>query len=183
MKKKLFNFAIIAYAIFLSSCSMMKRHYVKGYYISHNSNSLSSKEHQQGAEKKTTPPLYAVKKTPDNNVNILTPILPAENEFTSSSHKRAINKNTLVITHKKHLGYNAAKIVREEENTKLVTIKKAAPDDVVVDALSLFWIIILILLILWLVAILTGGWGLGWAIHILLVIALILLILWLLRII
>jgi Family of unknown function (DUF5670) len=51
------------------------------------------------------------------------------------------------------------------------------------DGLSLFGIIILILLILWLVGAISGGWGLGGFIHILLIIALILLILWLLRII
>ena len=51
------------------------------------------------------------------------------------------------------------------------------------DGLSLFGIIILILLILWLVGAISGGWGLGGFIHVLLIIALILLILWLLRII
>lgn len=51
------------------------------------------------------------------------------------------------------------------------------------DGLSLFGIIILILIVLWLVGAISGGWGLGGLIHILLVLALILLILWLLRII
>jgi hypothetical protein len=49
--------------------------------------------------------------------------------------------------------------------------------------LSLFGLVILILVILWLIAVLSGGWGLGGFIHVLLIIALILLILWLLRII
>ncbi|MDH4471143.1 MAG: DUF5670 family protein [Fluviicola sp.] len=49
--------------------------------------------------------------------------------------------------------------------------------------LSLFGLVILILVILWLVAVLSGGWGLGGLIHVLLIVALILLILWLLRII
>jgi Family of unknown function (DUF5670) len=51
------------------------------------------------------------------------------------------------------------------------------------DGLSLFGLVILILIILWLVAVLSGGWGLGGLIHVLLIVALILLILWLLRII
>jgi len=51
------------------------------------------------------------------------------------------------------------------------------------EALSLIWIIILVVLILWLLGYLGGGWGIGGAIHLLLVIALVLLILWLLRII
>jgi hypothetical protein len=50
------------------------------------------------------------------------------------------------------------------------------------DALSLFWIVILILLVLWVAGLIGGGWGLGWVINVLLVIALVLLILWLLRI-
>ncbi len=51
------------------------------------------------------------------------------------------------------------------------------------EGLSLIWIVILVLLILWAAGLLGGGWGLGGLINVLLVIALILLILWLLRII
>ena len=51
------------------------------------------------------------------------------------------------------------------------------------DAHSLFWIVITIIAILYLIALVSGGWGLGGAIHVLLVIALVLFILWLLRII
>ena len=51
------------------------------------------------------------------------------------------------------------------------------------DALSLLWIIILVLLILWALGWGFGGFGLGGLIHVLAVIALILLILWLLRVI
>ena len=47
------------------------------------------------------------------------------------------------------------------------------------DGLSLFWIIILVILILWALGF---GFGVGDIIHVLLVIALVLLILWLLRI-
>jgi hypothetical protein len=49
------------------------------------------------------------------------------------------------------------------------------------DALSLLWIVILVVLLLWLLGVIAGGLGLGGLIHILLVIALILLILWLIR--
>jgi len=51
------------------------------------------------------------------------------------------------------------------------------------QALSLLWIVILVLIILWALGILVGGVNIGGLINILLVIALILLILWLLRII
>jgi hypothetical protein len=51
------------------------------------------------------------------------------------------------------------------------------------DELSLLWIVILVLLIVWAAGLIGGGWGLGGLINILLVIALVLLILWLLRVI
>jgi len=50
------------------------------------------------------------------------------------------------------------------------------------DALSLLWIVIVVILILWLIGIIAGGFGLGGLINLLLVIALILLVLWLLRV-
>jgi Family of unknown function (DUF5670) len=50
------------------------------------------------------------------------------------------------------------------------------------NGLSLFWVVILIILILWAIGLAAGGFGLGGLINVLLVIALILLILWLLQI-
>jgi hypothetical protein len=50
------------------------------------------------------------------------------------------------------------------------------------DGLSLFWLVILILLILWAIGLASGGFGLGGLINVLLVIALVLLILWLLEV-
>jgi hypothetical protein len=182
MKKHLFTFAIVVSAIFLSSCSMVKRHYTNGYYVSHSSNEITNKVQEPVVDKKTAPALYTVQNTPNNVVN-LKPISLAENGSISASNKQTISKNAPVVMHKKHLGYNAPKIMQTKENAKILSAKKPNPDTVVVDALSLFWIVILILLILWLVAILTGGWGLGLFVHAILLVALILLILWLLRVI
>jgi hypothetical protein len=70
-------------------------------------------------------------------------------------------------------------ILEKAENVKEKISPSASSD----DALSLLWIVIVIILILWLLGFALGGLGLGGAIHILLVIALILLILWLLGII
>lgn len=62
---------------------------------------------------------------------------------------------------------------------KLIDSRKlqAGSDD---DGLSLFWIIILIVLILWLLGFISGNFG--GIINLLLIIALILLILWLLKV-
>lgn len=70
-------------------------------------------------------------------------------------------------------------ILEKAENVKEKISPPASSD----DALSLLWIVIVIILILWLLGFALGGLGLGGAIHVLLVIALILLILWLLGII
>ncbi|MEX2595935.1 MAG: lmo0937 family membrane protein [Salibacteraceae bacterium] len=51
------------------------------------------------------------------------------------------------------------------------------------DARSFLWLVIVILLILWLLGFLSGGFGVGGLIHLLLIIALILFILWMLKII
>ena len=83
---------------------------------------------------------------------------------------------------KHHINYIAS-VAPINTNTELAHTKKVVDETVAGDVLSLFWIVILILVITWLVALLTGGWGLGGFIYLLLVIALILLILWLLRII
>lgn len=68
-------------------------------------------------------------------------------------------------------------------NSTLKKVKVNSPAPRSDDGLSLIWIVILVLLILWAFGLLGGGWGLGGLINVLLVIALILLILWLLRII
>ncbi|HKC69125.1 MAG TPA: DUF5670 family protein [Bacteroidia bacterium] len=185
MKKHLFTFAIITCAILISSCSMMKRRYTNGYYISHsNNNPATAITQEQVNEKKNNPSLYTIKNKENNNPDYSSkPIAIAENEPISVNNQKTISKSAPAIIHKRHLGYNAEKIILEQENTKTIKAKKSNTESLAEDALSLFWIIILILLILWLVAILTGGWGLGWTVHLLLVIALILLILWLLRII
>ena len=50
------------------------------------------------------------------------------------------------------------------------------------DGLSLFWLVILILLIIWAIGLASGGFGLGGLINLLLLVALVLLILWLLHV-
>lgn len=58
--------------------------------------------------------------------------------------------------------------------------KYSSDDD---EGLSLLGLLVLVVLILWLLGYLSGGWGLGGAIHLILLVAVVLLILWLLRII
>jgi hypothetical protein len=183
MKKHLFTLSLIA-CIFLASCSLTKRHYTNGYYVTHNDGKPSltkSKEQITYKEKKQS--LHTAQNIYDNkSVDSPQPISLAANEAIAANNIKTPDKTAPAPAHKKHEGYNVPKIF-QQENAKSFQAKKAKPDELVVDALSLFWIVILILLILWLLAILTGGWGLGEFVHILLVVALILLILWILRVI
>jgi hypothetical protein len=188
MKKNLFTFAItfVIASILFSSCSITKRHYTSGYYVSHNSGKQEpAKTQEQTAQKKSKPSLYTLptisEGTQATDIN-----KPAENGAITANNKQVAAKTNTTQYAKRtpaHLMTSPLK-----KNNFLITPKRAkvnavVADDLAADAFSLFWIIILILLILWLVAVLTGGWGLGGFVYLLLVIALILLILWLLRII
>ncbi len=187
MKKNLFTFAstcIIA-SILLSSCSMTKRHYTNGYYVSHHSGKqVEAKTQEQITQKKTKPSLYTLQSAAaESNLdynNKQNPI--AENGAITASNKQTASKPQFVQKTKHHVNYIATAIPAQTKTT-LSHSKKIAVETAAGDVLSLFWIVILILVILWLVALLTGGWGLGGFIYLLLVLALILLILWLLRII
>ena len=187
MKKNLFTFAstCIVASILLSSCSMTKRHYTNGYYISHHSGKqIEAKTQEQTVQKKAEPYLYTIQSATEgtnldynNKQNINT-----ENGAITANNKQVVNKPQFVHNAKHHTNYITTAIPIQTK-TELSHTKKIATETVAGDVLSLFWIVILILVILWLVALLTGGWGLGGFIYLLLVIALILLILWLLRII
>ena len=191
MKKNLFTFAItcVIASILFSSCSITKRHYTNGYYVSHSSGkqTTASKAQEPIVQKKTNPSLYSIQNLPQENSVSSEAVQPAVQEkgTITASNKQVVSKTNatrVANTHAKHPMYQSA-IAPVKKRSSSFANKKVSADSLAGDALSLFWIIILILLILWLVAILTGGWGLGGFVYLLLVIALILLILWLLRII
>ena len=194
MKKNLFMLAgtFIMASILLSSCSITKRRYTEGYYVSHNSSKqVEVKEQAQATQKKTKPSLHVVQNT-NNPANLdydsKHNAIP-ENNAVMASNKQSVNKPNVVQDKKYNSKYYPnyiraaapAKANSKLADAKKITAKPAAGDGD--DVLSLIWVVILILVILWLIALLTGGWGLGGFIYLLLVIALILLILWLLRII
>src|ERR1700758_2641391 len=112
MKKYLFTFAIITYAIFLSSCSLVKRHYVSGYYVGHNSSkSVTNKTKEQISGNKEPQSLYTMQNVSDNGrVDNLKLISATENEgiiASNTSNKKITNKVTPATLYKKHVGYNA----------------------------------------------------------------------------
>lgn len=191
MKNLITSIAIcLVTAILLSACStsgaFTKRRYTRGYYISHQHTKHNPPAHP-AAEKAGPQP---VAEAPARNTESVTaPQIAYATQTTQKSGK--IARVLSVIKQKTAANRYAKKSVsaepvqlslRESYRSSHATLSAAKPMASDQDALSLFWIVILVILILWLLGVLTGGWGLGGLINILLVIALILLILWLLRI-
>ncbi len=163
----------------------MKRHYNNGYYISHNngkhpltvlnderkivkSSHINTLQEGQALQKEETD-----KKTTDETGTLI-----VSNE--KQPHK------TYAKQHVKRLQAIQAKIVekRAAQIKRIVfETKKSNNSSPQRDELSLFWIIILVILILWALGLLAGGFGLGGLINLLLLVALVLFILWLLRLI
>ncbi len=173
-----------------SNMSLTKRHYNNGYYIAHSKelqHRKPSNKEEKVTQSKTKTTLYSVPNAGQLNKNIgyVEKDLAVNNKVVGEnsqkknktivlkkSAKQRVNAKTGIITYP---------IVQIKH--KLTEIKKIDSDSSDKDGLSLFWIIILVLLILWAFGFLSGEFVFGGLIHILLVVALILLILWLLRII
>ena len=183
--------SLIIVSVLLSSCNqklgLIKRHYSKGYYVeSNNHNTKTPKE-------KTTPSTVIAQKvnTSELTSNPKATTVPAKEETcvkkpTSYTSTKVLSEKTTVhvITQKKqhvnpiHFKNNSIKASKSNESVfeKQQTIASSHDDD---DGLSLFWILILVILILWALGF---AFLLGPFIHILLLVALILFILWLFHI-
>ena len=189
-KNTLFTSIIIVTTVLLSSCganmSITKRHYNNGYYVSNTK--MPSKEKQRGIEKwaqtKTNEsPNFAHNKSEDNAINIdsAESLIIDNNVMVASNNKIEGSTNSRNII--KHAIKQQAKILTHAtEQNKHTSFRKNKLSDDSDDPLSLLWIVIVAILILWVLGLLTGGFGLGGLFHLLLLIAVILLVLWLLRI-
>ncbi len=192
--RKLITFSVtcMILSILVASCgsslSITKRHYNKGYYISSNfrkqsvSNPKEDEKLIQIAENETT---YAVidhkeksAQVSQNNDNVPAGIITIEsndkNEFSTESTENSFVTGTSEKV--KNIFAPAVNIKNAISNKKM---KSTPASDG--GGLSLLWIVIIVLLILWALGFISGNFG--GLVHLLLVIALILLILWLLRII
>jgi hypothetical protein len=177
--KKLFLLTVVALlaGIIFSSCdssySLTKRRYNKGYYVHHNSGKTS------GSVAKTTQP---VKVTEPEKIYVLptvakqqnNPAVQAPAKVTAEAPKKAS------VTHKpvKHL--LPAELSVKNQVKAIKKLAQRASADTSDDALSLLWLVVVVILILYIIGLLMEIGGP--AIHILAVIALVLLILWLLKI-
>ncbi|MBA3682870.1 MAG: hypothetical protein H0W73_17150 [Bacteroidetes bacterium] len=177
-----------------SSCSnklsITKRKYNKGYYVSHSHKKHNVKDQQaptsvkpeinEAAEAIVVKPKTQIT-AEDKNAPLLSASVskPTEN---SSSVKNSAKTTSAPALNKKHYKVKQLeKLMPSKFYTQEIKNKLSARSDG--EALSLLWIIIVVVLLLYLLGLLFGGFGLGGAIHVLAVIFLVLLILWLLRII
>jgi hypothetical protein len=163
-----------------SKMGMMKRHYSKGYYVSH-----SKGKNKTTIARTEAKPIEVDKMASINvlskkeNVNgIKDQPSPKQSESIMASAYPAKNGNVEPVNKITYKSINVTKPAKEVKKT----ISQISMNHGEGDGLSLFWLVILVILILWLFGFLLGGFGLGGLINLLLVIALILLILWLLRI-
>lgn len=184
----------LAFIVITSSCnnsrgiSITKRHYSKGNYVSVNKKHKTFVYHEP--VKKLLPGI-------DVQKEILTSALESINDekLVEANVDQKLSTSAIQNTNRIEDLINEAETQKIKEATqkeslsKLSKIKQAKqlfhlnkiqPDG---EARSLFWLVITILLIIWLVALISGGWGLGGLVNLLLLIALILFILWLLRLI
>jgi hypothetical protein len=169
-----------------SSLSFTKRHYRNGYYVEYadKKSTLKLKAHETAL---TEEPTLTSQKTigpkvernliiKDGNTNESKGGIVSKNKSTSTK-----GINLKLVTERPSLLLPAT---HSKTNTPIYKFHvKGVQDTTNEDVRSFFWTVILVILVLWLIAVLTGGWGLGGLVHLFLVVALILFILWLLRII
>jgi len=206
--KNYFSFIAAAFGIIFlvascgSSLTITKRHYNKGYYISFNKGKHSDNSTTEDQIKDDIAQDIVVKNesekhseftvSEDDTNNDFEEINPEENDdavASDNSDQKAVGKVPLNSSEKKQSLFSERKESKLLKHFSPSKIKNTLSDQSSVsspnahtdDGLSLLWIVILVVLILWLLGFLYGSFG--GLIHLLLVIALILLILWLLGII
>jgi hypothetical protein len=183
---------LIITALLLPSCnsglSITKRRYNKGYYVEH-----FSKKHAQQHSRENLANANRQKNNVKNNE------YNSKTFETNSSEPASVSENNVITANAAPAANKAAKKAEKSISNKSESLipvefikdpaksfrsltEKINKDGPVGAALSLLWILIVILLVVYIAGLLLDNFGLGWAIHILLVVILVLFILWLLRI-
>ncbi|MFL5753981.1 MAG: lmo0937 family membrane protein [Bacteroidia bacterium] len=182
MKKSTLSLIIcILASIFFSSCrsnmSVAKRHYSNSYYIAHH---RAPQAGISSANEKKKPALYTpVKHGLVSSQFAQNPIADHNDLVASNAQQIPKGKTTGLKRKTIPLKFSPAKTHRIHLQLKKKPALVASGDG---GGLSLFWVVILVILILWALGFI-GGFTMGGLINLLLLVALILLILWLLRII
>lgn len=200
--RKLITFVSICLtlSLLITSCgsvSITKRQHSRGYHISHNnmkhkkdvsnteneSTNLAQKdENIENTQKSISSPdnkKKAIKPLSIGKNNISEQVKPiTKTDLTQKTNQSENTKETFINDSKSAplIVNNVSSKIKDTVNNSKERISNARNE----SGLSLLWLIIVIVLILWLLGLL---FGIGDFIHLLLVVALILLILWLLGII
>lgn len=197
MKKIIYAlFLVLTAAMVLSSCSSQlstvsieKRHYNKGYFVQMNkkyrSESVSGDIKTSVAE-----PVRSTQVTSEDAISEAIPAeeTPATGTIAAGENKQAISKNLSASVAKSPAPGNLKRSFTPNTLKELKEMK-AASKRIISESKGnnnnngLIWTIIVILLLLWLLSLLTGGWGLGGLLYLFLVVAIVLIILKLLGII
>jgi hypothetical protein len=180
--------------VIASSCnnsrglSVTKRHYSKGNYVSVNKKQKTFVYHEP--EKKLSPSIENQQKKVSISVESIN-----DERLVEANVDQKLGTSEIQNTNRTEELINEAETQKIKEAVKnerlnnlskinkprsLFHLNKIQPNG---EARSLFWLVITILLIIWLIALISGGWGLGGLVNLLLLVALILFILWLLRLI
>jgi hypothetical protein len=164
-----------------SRFSLTKRHYTKGFYFTHSKNGkISAITQNKRADQKALvapPSLSPIQINETDSKPVPIAEIPIGKVPGSIPTRHLMQKKTapahasvnLILEQPKHtIGKNSENIQTSNNGNN--------------EGRSLFWIVIIVIVILWAVGLISGGLGLGILINLLLLVALILLILWLLRI-
>ena len=178
----------------LSSCgsiSIEKRRYRSGFTI-HTSNHRTAHQLAQ-TDTVTVENTALVAKTTTESKPVKNSKLKTEEFFLATSNERITERSTDKVVNKTSLFSDVSssivevKEVRQQQVNPVLayksTVKKKAQQSRSSGSLSFLGLLVLVLVILWLIAYFSGGWGLGGFVHLFLVVAAILLVLWLLGII
>ena len=170
-------------ALIFSSCnsalSITKRKYMKGYYVHHSNtaNAASSaktltKKHKKLTEKKASeleqPRTEAV-------ITLQEDVLKSETHRTILPGTTQKNASLIELSPSTFI---TNPVQSFKQLKKHIEASPAAG-----EALSMLWLLAVILLVVYLAGLLLDNFGAGWVIHLLLVAALVIFLLWLLRII
>lgn len=204
--KSFFNVLILlAPACFFFSCnnstgvSLTKRHYRNGYNvemagkIKNDNHHMVTNEFTKPEKQKSEQPEYASIRVSDerdinnNHYSLNSGIkkndakVVLKNMDQKSKNSSPSNKNVSKIL------TNTGKFISKIPFASKIILPKIKatnhPNAAANDGGNLVWTIIGVLLVLWLLSLLTGGWGLGGLIYLFLVVALVLILLRLLRVI
>ena len=200
MKKLLLSTgAFLSAVIIFSSCgstgvSLTKRHYRSGYNLEVSSAKTTETKHVNVAEVPAKEVETIVVERPtevasanSSNENSIIKHKPfsfnSNYETTSEDSRTTAGENTGVAVKGIKIKNVVKKVtaIREAVNLKQIINHKAEDGDRSLG--GLIWTLVGILLVVWLISLLTGGWGLGNFLHIFLVVALVLILLRLIHVI